>query len=166
MFIWILYMFRGTLYSSSGGQLYQHIWYNHSEIVFRVVIPEVVFIQLSSWGWAHSSSKHVEDSNKHIIEEIVRRVVYLPELSEDARSEKYKKKKLLELSVSGAEFEPETFRIRRRADHLTEAFGHTSKNVSSRPQALAKKRNCEHCKRNRWERVCVRWVRGSQVYAQ
>jgi hypothetical protein len=29
-------------------------------------------------------SKHVEDSNKHIIEEIVRHVDHLPELYEDA----------------------------------------------------------------------------------
>jgi len=34
--------------------------------------------------------KHVEDSNKRNIEEIVRQVGYLPELYEDARSEKYK----------------------------------------------------------------------------
>jgi hypothetical protein len=45
-----------------------------------VIIPEVVLIQLSSWGWAHSCSKHVEDSNKHIIEETVRQFGYLPEL--------------------------------------------------------------------------------------
>ena len=32
--------------------------------------------------------KHVEDSNKHTIEETVRQVGYLPELYEDARSEK------------------------------------------------------------------------------
>jgi hypothetical protein len=32
-----------------------------------VIIPEVVFMQSSSWGWAHSCSKHVEDSNKRII---------------------------------------------------------------------------------------------------
>jgi len=31
--------------------------------------------------------KHVEDSNKHIIEETVRQVGHLPELYEDARSE-------------------------------------------------------------------------------
>jgi len=37
--------------------------------------------------------KHVEESNKHIIEETVRQVGYLPELYEDARSEKYLKKK-------------------------------------------------------------------------
>jgi len=101
MFIWILYMFRATLCSSSGRQLYEYnIWYNHSVLVAiwtatnRVIIPEAVFIQLSSWGWTHSCSKHVEDSNKHIIEEIVRQVGYLPELNEDARSEKkyiYKK---------------------------------------------------------------------------
>jgi hypothetical protein len=48
-------------------------------------------MQLSSWRWAQSCSKHVEDSNKHIIEEIVRQVGYLPELYEDGRSEKYKK---------------------------------------------------------------------------
>jgi len=54
-----------------------------------VIIPDVVLIQLSSWGWAQSCSKHVEDSNKHIIEEFVRQVGYLPELYEDARSEKY-----------------------------------------------------------------------------
>jgi len=54
-----------------------------------MIIPEVVLIQLSTWGWAHSCSKHVEDSNKHIIEEIVCQVGHLPELYEDARSEKY-----------------------------------------------------------------------------
>jgi hypothetical protein len=43
---------------------------------------------LSSWGWVQSCPKHVEDSNKHIIEEIVRQVGYLPEFYKDARSEK------------------------------------------------------------------------------
>jgi hypothetical protein len=52
------------------------------------ILPEVVFIQLSSWRWAHSCSKHVEDSNKRIIEKTVRQVGYLPELYENARSEK------------------------------------------------------------------------------
>jgi len=61
---------------------------DHS-LIFRVIIPEVVLIQMSSWGWAQSCSKHVEDSYKYIIEEIVRQVGYLPELYEDARSEKY-----------------------------------------------------------------------------
>ena len=41
------------------------------------IIPDVVLIQLSSWGWAHSCLKHVEDSNKNIIEETVRHVGYL-----------------------------------------------------------------------------------------
>jgi hypothetical protein len=54
-------------------------------------MPEVVLIQLSSWRWAQSCSKHVEDSNKHIIEETVHPVGHLPELNEDARSEKCKK---------------------------------------------------------------------------
>jgi len=36
-------------------------------------------MQLSSWGWAQSCSKQVEDSNKHITEEIVRQVGHLPE---------------------------------------------------------------------------------------
>jgi hypothetical protein len=67
---------------------------DHS-VIFRVIIPEVVLIQLSSWGWAHSSSKHVDDSNKHIIEEIVRQVGYLPELYEDTRFEKYKIRSVL-----------------------------------------------------------------------
>jgi hypothetical protein len=40
--------------------------------------------------WAQSSSKHVEDSNKHIIEEIVHQVGHLPELYKNAWSEKYK----------------------------------------------------------------------------
>jgi len=62
---------------------------DHS-LIFGVIIPDAVLIQLSSWGWAHSCSKHVEDSNKHIIEETVRQVDYLPELYEDARFEKYK----------------------------------------------------------------------------
>jgi len=55
-----------------------------------VIIPDVLLIQLFSWRWAQSCLKRVrvEDSNKHIIEEIVRQVVYLPELYEDARSEK------------------------------------------------------------------------------
>ena len=48
-------------------------------IVFRLIIPEVVLIQLSSWRWAQSCSKHVDASNKHIIEEIVRHVGHLPE---------------------------------------------------------------------------------------
>jgi len=39
---------------------------------------------------AQSCSKHVEDSNKHIIEEIVRQVGHLPDLYKDAQSEKYK----------------------------------------------------------------------------
>ena len=43
-------------------------------------MPEVVLIQLSSWGWAQSCSKHEKDSNKHIIEEIVRQVGHLPDL--------------------------------------------------------------------------------------
>jgi hypothetical protein len=42
---------------------------------------KVVFIQLSSWRWAQSCSKHVEDSNKHIIEEIMRQVGHFPELT-------------------------------------------------------------------------------------
>jgi hypothetical protein len=35
------------------------------------------------------NKKNVEDSNKHIIEETVRQVGYLPELYEDTRPEKY-----------------------------------------------------------------------------
>jgi hypothetical protein len=54
-----------------------------------VIIPDVL-IQLSPWRWAQSCSKHVEDSNNHIIEEIVRQVGHLPELYEDTRAEKYK----------------------------------------------------------------------------
>jgi hypothetical protein len=50
-------------------------------IVFRVIMPEVVLIQLSSWGWAQSCSKHVEDSNKHIVVETVRQVDYPPEIA-------------------------------------------------------------------------------------
>jgi hypothetical protein len=46
----------------------------------RVIIPEVVLIQLSFWRWAHSCSKHVEDSNKDIMEKIVCQVGHLPEL--------------------------------------------------------------------------------------
>ena len=49
-------------------------------------------IQLSSWGWARSCSKHIQDSNKHIIEEIVSQVGYPPELYEDALSKKCKQK--------------------------------------------------------------------------
>jgi len=34
MFIWILYMFRATLCSSSGGKLYEYnFWYNYSVLV-------------------------------------------------------------------------------------------------------------------------------------
>jgi hypothetical protein len=62
---------------------------DHS-IVFRVSIPEVVLIQLPYWGWVQSCSKHAEDSTKHTIEENVCQVGHLPELYEDARSEKYK----------------------------------------------------------------------------
>ena len=56
-----------------------------------MIIPEIVLIQLSSWGWAHSCSKHVEDSDKHIIEKTVCQVGHLSELYEDAWSEKYLK---------------------------------------------------------------------------
>ena len=63
-----------------------------------MIIPGVVLIQTFSRGRAHSCSKHVEDSNKYIIEEIVRQVGYSPELYEDAWSKKYKKK--LNISVT------------------------------------------------------------------
>jgi hypothetical protein len=43
----------------------------------------------SSGGRADSCSKHVEVLNKRIIEKIVRQVCYLPELYENAPSEKY-----------------------------------------------------------------------------
>jgi len=46
---------------------------------------------MCSSSGGHSCSKHVVDSNKHIIEGIVPQVGYLPELYEDARSEKYLK---------------------------------------------------------------------------
>jgi hypothetical protein len=49
-------------------------------------INTIVLLRVST-----QSLEHVEDSNKHIIEEIVRQVGYLPELYEDARSEKHKK---------------------------------------------------------------------------
>jgi hypothetical protein len=45
-----------------------------------VIISDFVLIQLSSWGWAHSCLKHVQDSIKHIIEEIVCQFGHLPEL--------------------------------------------------------------------------------------
>jgi hypothetical protein len=45
-----------------------------------------VLMQLYSWWWAHGCSKHVEDSDKHIIEETVCQVGYLPELYKDAWS--------------------------------------------------------------------------------
>jgi len=46
--------------------------------------------------------KHLEDSNKHIIEEIVHQVGHLSELYEDAWSEKYKIYTFLpELLISG-----------------------------------------------------------------
>jgi hypothetical protein len=45
---------------------------------------------LSSSRWAQSCSKHVEDSNKPIIKEIVRQVSHLPEFCEDEWTEKYK----------------------------------------------------------------------------
>ena len=45
-----------------------------------MIISDFILIQFSSWGRAHNCSKHVEDSNKHIIEEIVHQVGHLPEL--------------------------------------------------------------------------------------
>jgi hypothetical protein len=56
-------------------------------------MQEVEFIQLSSWRWAQGGSKHVEDSNEYIIQEIVRQVGYLPELYEDAQPPPPPKKK-------------------------------------------------------------------------
>jgi hypothetical protein len=58
-----------TIYSNYFSNL------DHS-LILKVIIPDVVFIQLSSWEWAHSCSKHVEDSNEHDVEEIVRQVGY------------------------------------------------------------------------------------------
>jgi len=46
--------------------------------------------EYSSGRWAQSCSKNVEDSNKYIIEETVCQVGHLPELHEDAQSEKHK----------------------------------------------------------------------------
>ena len=51
---------------------------SNSVLIFRRTI---ILIHLSSWGWAQSCFKHVEDSNKHIIEEILRQVGHLPEES-------------------------------------------------------------------------------------
>ena len=51
----------------------------------RSCINSTVLLRMST-----ALPKHVEDSNKHITEEIVRQVGYLPELYEDARSKKYK----------------------------------------------------------------------------
>jgi hypothetical protein len=82
-------MFRATMCSSSVGQLYNCInttsgiitvcyWPSGRTTTNTVVIPVVVLIQLSSsWGWAQSCLKHVEDSYKHIIEEILPQVGYL-----------------------------------------------------------------------------------------
>jgi hypothetical protein len=50
-----------------------------SNFVF-VLRRTIVLIQLSSLGWAQSCSKRVEDSNKHIIEEVVHQVGHLSEL--------------------------------------------------------------------------------------
>jgi hypothetical protein len=84
-------MLRAAMCSSSGGQLYEYnFWYNHSVFVavrssplncvpdgheHRAIISEFVFTQLSSWGWAHSCSKHVNDSNKCIIEKLCVKLV-------------------------------------------------------------------------------------------
>jgi hypothetical protein len=56
-----------------------HVSNNYVLILRRTIalMPDIVLIQLSSWGWEHSCSKHVEDSNKRIIEEIVRQLVWL-----------------------------------------------------------------------------------------
>ena len=101
MFIWILNMFRATMCSSSGGQLYEYnFWYNHSVLVavrylgqdgtpswptFRAATnTEWLYQKLYSYNCPPEdehivAGKHVEDSNKHIIEETVRQVDYLPE---------------------------------------------------------------------------------------
>jgi hypothetical protein len=98
--------------SSSGWQLYEYNFlYNHSVSVAVLYagldlhtgrpLTQIDYTrtQLSSWGWAHSCSKHVEDSNKRIIEETVCQVGYLPELYEDARSEKYLKSSFPGLNI-------------------------------------------------------------------
>jgi len=67
---------------------------NTSGIIHRTasntewIMPDVVLIQLSSRGWAQSCPKHVEGSNKHIVEEIVPQVGYPLQFNEDALSEK------------------------------------------------------------------------------
>jgi len=87
----ILYVFRATLCSSSGGQLYEYnFWYNHSVLVAvrytgrpltlsdytRFCINTIVLLSVST-----KLLENVVDSNKCIIEEIVRQVGYLPELT-------------------------------------------------------------------------------------
>jgi len=40
-----------------------------------VIIPDVILIQLSSWEWAQSYSKHVDNSNKYIIKKLCLKLV-------------------------------------------------------------------------------------------
>jgi len=97
---------RIVYYSVAGLHVSRNIFAHHQEHLNCITASGIIhvcrcrlvswecwnwlLIQLSSWGWAQSCSKHVEDSNKHIIEEIVRQGGHLPELYQDARSEKYK----------------------------------------------------------------------------
>jgi hypothetical protein len=79
VFIEIPYTFWATLCSSSVGPVSEYTFRYAGRAAtalqirlvlhtrrphHRVIIPEVVFIQLSSWGWARSCLKHVEDLNK------------------------------------------------------------------------------------------------------
>jgi hypothetical protein len=69
------------MYSSYFSNFRPHTYFRSDYII--------VFIQFSAWRWAQSCSKHVEDSNKYIIKEIVRQVGYLAELYKDVQSEEY-----------------------------------------------------------------------------
>jgi hypothetical protein len=70
-------MFRATMCSSSGGQLYEYnIWYNHS-----------VLVAVRYAGQDGSSILTcIQDGQE---EEIVRQIGYLPDLYDGVRCDKY-----------------------------------------------------------------------------
>jgi len=74
--------------------------------------------------------KHVEDSNKHIIEEIVRQVDYIPELYEDARSEKYKNSHNFVIHCTrGSNYDAANMLLRATRPRIVEGYRRAARNV-------------------------------------
>jgi hypothetical protein len=74
--------------------------------------------------------KRVEDSNKHIIEEIVCQIDYIPELYEDARFEKYKNSHNFVIHCTrGSNYDAANMLVRATRPRIVEGFRWAARNI-------------------------------------